>query len=86
MAKQFCEEHGFFKPCQQCAKTEVWDGEALIFKRNADRRIQELESALREIRDKQGKVCDEYEVCNHPACISSYTSWAIADKALKVKE
>jgi len=38
--------------------------------------------ALKEIRDTQGKVCDNFELCNHKACHSSYTSWAIADKAL----
>lgn len=39
--------------------------------------------ALKEIRDTQGKVCEEYEICTHRACQSSYDSWAIADQALK---
>ena len=39
--------------------------------------------ALKEIRDTQGKVCDNFELCDHRACQSSYSSWAIADKALK---
>ena len=39
--------------------------------------------ALKEIRDNEGKVCDNFELCNHRACRSSYSSWYIADKALK---
>lgn len=39
--------------------------------------------ALKEIRDKQGKVCDNFELCNHRACQSSYSSWHIANEALK---
>ena len=39
--------------------------------------------ALREIRDTQGKVCDNFGLCHHRACQSSYCSWAIADEALK---
>ena len=38
--------------------------------------------ALRAIRDHEGKVCAEYEICTHPASASSYHSWAIADAAL----
>ena len=40
-------------------------------------------SALQEIKDTQGRVCSGFELCNHIACHSSYSSWAIADKALK---
>ncbi len=39
--------------------------------------------ALKEIRDKEGWVCENFALCNHSACQSSYSSWAIADKALK---
>ncbi len=39
--------------------------------------------ALEEIKKKEGKVCDNFELCDHRACQSSYSSWAIADKALK---
>ena len=39
--------------------------------------------ALKEIRDNEGKVCDNFELCDHRACRSSYSSWYIADKALK---
>ena len=48
-------------------------------------RIRELEDALREIKDTQGKVCKNYEICQHISCSSSYSSWAIADKALSEK-
>jgi len=39
--------------------------------------------ALEEIRDTQGKVCQEFEICDCVGCKSSYASWAIADKALQ---
>ncbi len=39
--------------------------------------------ALKEIKDTQGKVCNNFELCHHRACQSSYSSWAIADKALR---
>jgi len=39
--------------------------------------------ALLEITREQGKVCRNFEICRHEACRSSYTAWAIADKALK---
>lgn len=42
-----------------------------------------LVDALSEIRDRQGQVCPAYEICSHVACESSYSAWAIADKALK---
>jgi hypothetical protein len=38
--------------------------------------------ALETIRELEGKVCDEYEVCTHRACQSSYGAWSIADGAL----
>jgi hypothetical protein len=40
-------------------------------------------AALREIRQQYGKVCANYELCEHPACASSYGAWAVADKALR---
>jgi hypothetical protein len=39
--------------------------------------------ALRRIKADEGKVCDQFEVCNHRACNSSYTAWAIADEYLR---
>ena len=38
--------------------------------------------ALANIRDNQGKVCPEFETCNHPGCISSHSSLCIADGTL----
>jgi hypothetical protein len=42
-----------------------------------------LYAALKEIRATQGKVCPNFETCSHPGCQSSYSSWVIADNALK---
>lgn len=39
--------------------------------------------ALREIRDHQGRVCSNFELCKHVSCTSSYISWSIAEKALR---
>lgn len=39
-------------------------------------------AALEEIRNEQGHVCVAFELCDHIACQSSYTAWAIADQAL----
>ena len=39
-------------------------------------------AALQQIKDEEGKVCDQYEICEHRACQSSYGAWAIADAAL----
>lgn len=39
--------------------------------------------ALKEIRDNEGKVCDNFMQCNHRACRSSYGSWYLANEALK---
>lgn len=45
--------------------------------------VTRLEAALEEIRTKYGQVCNEYEMCDHPACEASYGAWAVADKALR---
>jgi hypothetical protein len=42
-----------------------------------------LHTALTRIRDDEGRVCAEYEVCTHLACQSSYNAYAIADAALR---
>lgn len=39
-------------------------------------------AALAEIKEKEGRVCEDYGFCQHVACSSSYGAWAIADKAL----
>ena len=46
-------------------------------------KTQTLYEALLEIKETQGKVCSEFELCTHESCNSSYAAWAIADKALK---
>ena len=43
---------------------------------------QRLTEALKEIKEKEGRVCPGYEICEHNSCRSSYNSWAIADRAL----
>lgn len=47
-----------------------------------EREQRNLERALQEIKDTQGEVCDNFELCDHRACRSSYAAWAIADEAL----
>ena len=42
----------------------------------------EYQAALENIRNNEGRVCAEYETCQHPGCHSSYSAWAIADSAL----
>lgn len=42
-----------------------------------------LQTALKDIKNTQGKVCEQFEICDHISCQSSYASWVIADKALK---
>jgi len=40
--------------------------------------------ALETIQANEGRLCEIYEICDHVACRSSYTSWALADAALRV--
>ena len=51
----------------------------------ADQRaeIARLTAALQRIKDHSGKVCAEFETCEHNACQASFTAWSIADAALK---
>jgi hypothetical protein len=52
----------------------------------AEEALQKLDiatAALTQIKQEEGKVCDNFELCHHRACRSSYSSWYIADKALK---
>lgn len=42
-----------------------------------------LRAALLTIWQHDGQVCDTYDLCDHPACQSSYGAWAIADAALR---
>lgn len=39
-------------------------------------------SALDRIRSMYGRVCEEYEICEHRSCHDSYSAWAVADEAL----
>lgn len=39
--------------------------------------------ALTLIRDAYGQVCQQFEICRHTSCNSSYTSWAVADATLR---
>ena len=47
------------------------------------RKLHVATTALIQIRKEEGKVCDNFELCNHRACRSSYSSWYIANEALK---
>lgn len=47
---------------------------------------ERLRAALLTIQQHYGQVCDTYELCDHPACMSSYGAWAIADGALNGNE
>jgi len=44
--------------------------------------MNHYKKALERIQNECGKVCEQYEICEHDACQSSYNSWAIADEAL----
>ena len=43
---------------------------------------QIFQEALEEIKKYEGRVCEEFELCTHASCQSSYNSWSIADEAL----
>lgn len=40
-----------------------------------------LRAALEDIRQNEGRVCQDYALCTHKACRSSYHAWEIADAA-----
>ena len=65
--------HGWLWVCSGCLVDEIseraWQARYAM-------------GALREIRDEQGKVCENYELCHHVSCQSSYTAWVIADRIL----
>jgi len=50
--------------------------------RAAEARCERYRGALQAIKDSCGRVCEEFELCAHPACTSSYRAWALADAAL----
>ena len=45
---------------------------------------QILLSALEKIKNDEGAVCSNFELCTHESCRSSYSAWAIADGALRI--
>lgn len=59
-------------------------GAASVVGRLADalERQQGVVEALRQIKAHEGKVCPQYETCQHESCASSYAAWVIADMAL----
>jgi len=44
--------------------------------------IDELRAALQQIKVVGGRVCEDFALCEHPACQSSYAAWSLADEAL----
>lgn len=51
-----------------------------------DEKYRILHSALKEIVNNYGHVCEEFEICKHASCQSSYGAWETANKALKQVE
>ena len=45
-----------------------------------------LQEAFQTIKRQYGHVCDEFDICDHPACNSSYGAWSVADEALRAWE
>ena len=41
-----------------------------------------LRRFLQQIKDEAGRVCENFETCEHRACRSSYGAWVIAYLAL----
>jgi len=48
----------------------------------AMRAVGDLKAALMDIRNNQGRVCEEFELCKHASCASSVAAWFIADRVL----
>lgn len=44
---------------------------------------ERLKEFLLQIHMHQGKVCEEFETCQHVACKSNYATWELADAALR---
>lgn len=61
--KFYCGKHRAFKPCQECAKGGVWDGEALIFKKDAQKRITELEGEIQRLKQALEKYGNHLDWC-----------------------
>jgi len=53
--------------------------EAMLEFRELRAKAKLMQDALERIVQECGKVCQNFEVCEHQSCGSSYLSWAIAD-------
>jgi hypothetical protein len=48
------------------------------------RRICKIyEAALQDIKNRMGRVCEEFETCTHPACADSSGAFLVASQALE---
>lgn len=56
--------------------------EPITVVRDPEQQMRVLIRALTRTNFTEGKVCGQYEVCNHDACASSHTAWSIANEAL----
>ena len=45
--------------------------------------LEDARTAFEDIRDNEGKVCADFELCNHASCLSSYGAWVVADEFLR---
>jgi predicted RNase H-like nuclease (RuvC/YqgF family) len=54
--EQHCDKHNQLNPCQQCAKEAVWEGESLVFERDAEREIDQLRQELEEAKDEISRL------------------------------
>jgi len=68
----------------ECADYAEQDRHAAALFENQCAALSKYRTALKRIRDEEGKVCDHYDSCIHVACSSSYKAYVIADMALKV--
>ena len=60
------------------AAVESWKREEVI----RDEREAIYREALEKVKTK-GRVCLDYELCEHESCMDSSGAWMVADEALK---
>ena len=72
--------------CVQCIKNERTGLDLLCDICRLKNQLEIAKHALQNIKDEEGKVCAEFEICKHVSCTSSCSSWFIAEKALKELE
>ena len=58
-------------------------GQSILEQSELTEMVERLRAALQRIKDESGRVCDEFELCTHVACQSSYHAWSVADAALR---